>query len=142
MRFRLTAVLLLPSVGYRLGKPSIFSSPSLYSGVCRRWESAAANHLRLTRSQCFVSTRGSFHHLMVPNMLIDYCFYISPIVCPCPSLSRAECFSSSSGVLVRNCKACIPPALSISSLSNAYTIRCRAGCILDLKASDVITTLE
>lgn len=34
----------------------------------------------------------------------------------------------------------MPPTCAISSLSKPYTILCLAGCIFDLKASDVMTT--
>lgn len=55
----------------------------------------------------------------------------------CLSFSRC----SSAGVLVFNCNAWIPPSRLISSFNEAYTIRCRAGCIFDSKASEVIVTL-
>lgn len=56
-------------------------------------------------------------------------------------LYAAFAFSSSSGVLVRSCNAWIPPSAAISSLSNPYTIRCLAGCIFDLNASETMLTL-
>lgn len=36
----------------------------------------------------------------------------------------------------------MPPSAAISSLSKAYTIRWRAGCILDLNASEVMWSLK
>jgi len=42
--------------------------------------------------------------------------------------------------MVRNCSAWIPPSLAISSFSKVYIILCLAGCILDLKASEVMTS--
>ena len=64
----------------------------------------------------------------------------TPTSTPLSAFSLASALSSSSGVLVFNCNACIPPALSNSSFSNAYTIRCLAGCIFDSKAADVMTS--
>lgn len=77
--------------------------------------------------------------------------------CPCPWIShrtsiqlqnaanhcwlRAAARSSSSGVFVLSCSAWMPPSLAISSFIKPYTIRCRAGCIFPLKASDTIFTL-
>ena len=60
---------------------------------------------------------------------------------PFSAASRVFRLSSSSGVCVRSCSACIPPACASSSFNSVYTILCRAGCILDLKASEVMITL-
>jgi hypothetical protein len=64
----------------------------------------------------------------------------SPLALPSSS-SLAWILSASSGVIVRNCSACMPPTTDISSLRRAYTMRCRAGWGLEAKAFEVTTTL-
>lgn len=126
-----------------LGNKSRTHNSHGYGGHAQ--ESASRDILKAHSSRLLLQLDGHFcvecepiHLHPKPYYLIVFqpaAFFPSSSAC-----SLAICLSSSSGVLVRNCSACIPPARSISSFSSAYTILCLAGCIFDLNASDVIST--